>query len=48
VEQIEPHVEHLVLAARQLELGENDVVKALHNAWEETDERPLHRRQRTR
>ena len=48
VEQIEPHVEHLVLAARQLELGESDVVKALHNAWEETDERPVHRRARPR
>lgn len=48
VEQIGPHVEHLVLAARQLELGENDVVKALHNAWEKTDERPVHRRARAR
>jgi GntR family transcriptional regulator len=48
VEQIEPHVEHLILAARQLELGENDVVKAVHSAWENTDERPVHRRERAR
>jgi GntR family transcriptional regulator len=48
LKQIEPQVEHLVLAARQLELGENDVVRSLHNAWEQTDERPVHRRERTR
>jgi len=48
VKQIEPHVEHLVLASHQLELSESDVVKALHNAWEETDERPVHRRERAR
>jgi GntR family transcriptional regulator len=48
VKQIEPHVEHLVLAARQLELGESTVVEALHDAWEETDERPVHRRDRAR
>jgi GntR family transcriptional regulator len=47
-EQLEPHVEQLVLAAHQLELAENDVVKALHNSWEETDGRPVHRRERTR
>ena len=44
VQQLEPHVEHLVLAARQLELSEPDVVKALRNQWEKTDERPVHRR----
>jgi GntR family transcriptional regulator len=48
LKQIQPQVEHLVLAARQLELAENDVVRSLHNAWEETDERPVHRRERTR
>ena len=29
IQQLEPHLEQLVLAARQLELGENEVVKAL-------------------
>jgi DNA-binding transcriptional regulator YhcF (GntR family) len=48
LKQIEPHVDHLVLAGRQLELTEHDVVKALHNAWEETDAGPVHRRERTR
>ena len=48
VKQIEPQVDHVVLAARQLELTENDVVRALHNAWEETDEHPVHRRERAR
>lgn len=48
LEQLEPHVDQLVLAARQLELAENDVVKALRNAWERTDERPIHRRERAR
>jgi GntR family transcriptional regulator len=48
LKQIEPQVEHLVLAARQLELGENDVIKALRHAWEETDGHPVHRRERAR
>jgi GntR family transcriptional regulator len=48
VAQIEPQIEQLVLAARQLELGEEEVVEALHNAWETKHERPLHRRARTR
>ena len=48
LEQIEPHVEQVALAARQLELAENDVVKALHNAWEKTDEQSVHRRTRPR
>jgi GntR family transcriptional regulator len=33
LEQLEPHVEQVALAARQLELAETDVVKALHKAW---------------
>ncbi len=44
VQQLEPHLEQLVLAARQLELGEAEVVKALRNHWENTDERALRRR----
>src|SRR5262245_7887732 len=46
--QIEPQVEQVVLAARQLELGEEEVVETLRNAWEKQDERPVHRRTRPR
>ncbi len=38
LEQLEPHLDHLVLAARQLQLTEAEVVKALRKKWEETDE----------
>jgi GntR family transcriptional regulator len=48
LEQLEPHVEQVALAAQQLELTEKDVVKALHNAWEKNDEQPVHRRTRPR
>jgi len=48
LEQLEPHVEHVALAARQLELTEKDVVKALHDSWEKTDEQSVHRRTRPR
>jgi GntR family transcriptional regulator len=44
LQQIEPHLEQLVLAARQLELGEADVTRALRNTWEKTDERSVRRR----
>jgi GntR family transcriptional regulator len=44
LQQLEPHLDQLVLAARQLELAENDVVKALRNTWEKTDERSVRRR----
>jgi len=44
VQQLEPQLEHVVLAARQLELGESDVSKALRNTWERTDERSVRRR----
>ena len=44
LQQLEPHLEQLVLAARQLELGEADVAKALRNTWEKTDERSIRRR----
>jgi GntR family transcriptional regulator len=48
LEQLAPSIEQLVLAARQLELGEADVVKAVHQTWEKTDEQPLRRRTRAR
>lgn len=38
LEQIEPHLDHLVLAARQLQLTEGEVLKALRRKWEQTDE----------
>jgi GntR family transcriptional regulator len=38
LEQIEPQIDHLVLSARQLQLTEAEVVKALRRKWEETDE----------
>ncbi len=44
LQQIEPHLEQLVLAAHQLELGEADVARALRNTWEKTDERSVRRR----
>jgi GntR family transcriptional regulator len=49
LEQLEPQLEQVTLAARQLELSENEVVKALHDAWEKTDDlEPVHRRARPR
>ena len=48
LEQLEPHVEQVALAARQLELSEKDAVKALHDAWEKTDGESVHRRTRPR
>ena len=35
LEQLEPHLDHLVLAARQLQLNEGEVVKALRRKWED-------------
>ena len=48
VEQLAPQLEHVVLAARQLELAERDVVKSLHGIWESTDGESVHRRTRSR
>ena len=48
LEQLEPHVEQVALAARQLELSEKDAVKALHDVWEKTDVEFVHRRARPR
>jgi GntR family transcriptional regulator len=36
LQQLEAHLEQLVLAARQLELSETDVIKALKHQWERT------------
>jgi GntR family transcriptional regulator len=36
-QQLEPHLEQLILAARQLELSEADVVRVLHAKWETAD-----------
>jgi len=38
LEQLDPHLDQLVLAARQLQLSEAEVVKALRARWEESDE----------
>jgi GntR family transcriptional regulator len=36
LEQLAPHIDQLLLAARQLELSEPEVVKALRARWEKT------------
>ena len=38
LQQIDPLVDQVVLAARQLELSEAELAKALRRKWEETDE----------
>jgi GntR family transcriptional regulator len=38
LEQIDPLVDQIVLAGRQLQLSEAELVKALRRKWEETDE----------
>jgi GntR family transcriptional regulator len=38
LQQIDDELRHLVLAARQLQLTEAEVVKALRAKWEESDE----------
>jgi GntR family transcriptional regulator len=43
-QHLEPHLEQLVLAARQLELGEAEVVKLLRDYWEKTEDRSIRRR----
>ena len=48
LEQLEPHVEQVALAARQLELTEKDAVEALQDAWEKIDDQSVHRRARPR
>jgi len=48
LEQLEPHVEQVAFSSSELELTEKDAVKALQEAWEKTDDEPLHRRTRPR
>jgi GntR family transcriptional regulator len=38
VEQIDPLLEQVVLAARQLQITEAELAKALHRKWEQSDE----------
>ena len=38
LEQIDPLIGQVVLAARQLQLSEAEIARALHRKWEETDE----------
>ena len=38
LQQVEPLLEQVVLAARQLEVTEAEIAKALHRKWEESDE----------
>ena len=38
LEQLDPLVDQIVLAARQLQLSEAELTKALRRRWEETDE----------
>jgi GntR family transcriptional regulator len=38
MDQLDPHLDQLVLAARQLELSEPEVVDALRDKWEKTDD----------
>ena len=38
LQQVEPLLEEAVLAARQLQLTEAELAKALHRKWEESDE----------
>ena len=44
MQHLEPHLEQLALAARQLELGEAEVLKALRDYWEKTDDGSVRRR----
>jgi GntR family transcriptional regulator len=38
IEELEPHLENLILAARQLELDANELVDALRSKWEKNDD----------
>lgn len=44
LQQLELHIDHLVLAARQLELSEAEVIKAFRAKWEKTHEWSARRR----
>jgi GntR family transcriptional regulator len=38
LEQVEPLVEHVALAAKQLQLSQAEVIKLLRRKWEQSDE----------
>lgn len=38
LDEIEPHLENLILAARQLELDTDELVDALKSKWEKTND----------
>ena len=38
LQQLDPHLDQLVLAARQLQLTPSDVLQALRDKWEKSDE----------
>jgi GntR family transcriptional regulator len=38
LKQLEPQIEHLILAAKQLQLSQVEVLKALKSKWENTDD----------
>jgi len=40
LEQIDPLLDQAVLAARQLQITEPELAKALHQKWEDSDEQP--------
>jgi GntR family transcriptional regulator len=44
-QQLDPHIDQLILAARQLRLSQVEVIKALKSKWESMDEPAAHRRQ---
>lgn len=44
---LEPHLENVVLAARQLELSADEVIDALREKWEVDDGRAIRRRARS-
>lgn len=44
LQQLEPHLDQLVLAAHQLELPLGEVVKALRSKWEKPDEQSARHR----
>ncbi len=38
LQQVDPLLDQVVLAARQLQISEPELTKALHHKWEKTDE----------
>jgi GntR family transcriptional regulator len=43
VRQLDPHINDLITAARQLQLSQGEVIKAVKAKWESTDELSTHR-----